>query len=61
LKLDRTTGDQWLVSEGLAAGDRVIVEGSQKVRAGMEVKAVPFSGAAAAPASNARQTASARG
>jgi membrane fusion protein (multidrug efflux system) len=38
----RTIGDKWLVSDGLAPGDRVIVEGVQKVRPGMTVKAVPF-------------------
>jgi membrane fusion protein (multidrug efflux system) len=42
LVLDREIGDQWLVSTGLAPGDRVIVEGMQKVRPGTEVKAVPF-------------------
>ncbi len=34
LTLDRAIGDKWLVSSGLAAGDRVIVEGLQKVRPG---------------------------
>ncbi|MES2104053.1 MAG: efflux RND transporter periplasmic adaptor subunit [Pseudomonadota bacterium] len=29
-----TVGDKWLVTSGLAAGDRVIVEGLQKVRPG---------------------------
>jgi len=38
LTLDRTIGDQWLVSAGLAAGDRVIVEGIQKVRPGAPVR-----------------------
>jgi membrane fusion protein (multidrug efflux system) len=42
LTLNRTIGDQWLVSSGLAAGDRVIVEGMLNIRPGMAVKAVPF-------------------
>jgi len=42
LNLDRAIGDQWLVSTGLSPGDRLIVEGMQKVRPGSEVKAVPF-------------------
>lgn len=42
LTLDRTIGDKWLVSSGLAPGDRLIVEGLQKVRPGAEVKAVLF-------------------
>lgn len=40
LTLDRAIGDRWLVASGLAPGDRVIVEGNQKVRPGMAVKAV---------------------
>ncbi len=46
---DRALGDQWLVSAGLAPGDRVIVEGSQKVRAGtdLQVKVIPFQPGAA--------------
>ena len=42
LTLDRAIGDQWLVLSGLASGDRVIVEGIQKVRVGDSVKAVPL-------------------
>ena len=50
LKVDRALGDQWLVTAGLAAGDRVILEGLQKARPGTPVKAVPFGSAAAPPA-----------
>ena len=42
LGLDRAIGDQWLVLTGLASGDRVIVEGMQKVRPGAAVKEVSF-------------------
>jgi membrane fusion protein (multidrug efflux system) len=42
LTLDRAIGDRWLVASGLAPGERVIVEGSQKVRPGAAVKVVPF-------------------
>jgi membrane fusion protein (multidrug efflux system) len=42
LNLDRAVGDQWLVSSGLAPGDRVIAEGMQKVQPGASVKEVPF-------------------
>jgi membrane fusion protein (multidrug efflux system) len=42
LTLDRAIGDKWLVTSGLAPGDRVIVEGLQRVRPGAPVKAVPF-------------------
>jgi membrane fusion protein, multidrug efflux system len=42
LTLDRAIGDAWLVSSGLAPGERVIVEGMQKVKPGATVKAIPF-------------------
>ena len=41
LDLERAIGSQWLVMKGLAADDRVIVEGTQKVRAGVPVRPVP--------------------
>lgn len=49
IKAVRTVGDSWMVSEGLQAGDRVILEGIQKARPGTVVKAVPFGASAAAP------------
>ncbi|OKY74646.1 MAG: efflux transporter periplasmic adaptor subunit [Desulfobulbaceae bacterium DB1] len=52
IKVSRTVGDNWLVSKGLAAGDRVILEGIQKARPGTQVKAVPFGVAAAAGAAD---------
>ena len=42
LTVDRAIGDQWLVGSGLAQGDRIIVEGNQKVRPGASVRTVPF-------------------
>jgi len=42
IKTDRTVGENWLVNEGLKAGDRVIMEGIQRARPGTPVKAVPF-------------------
>ncbi len=44
VQTDRALGDQWLISSGLAPGDRVIVEGMQRVRPGMLVRAIPFRG-----------------
>lgn len=38
VKVNRTIGDKWLVDEGLAAGDRVIVEGLQKIQPGKPVQ-----------------------
>ena len=41
VELERAVGNRWLVVRGLAANDRVIVEGLEKVRPGMPVRAVP--------------------
>ncbi|BFO10042.1 efflux RND transporter periplasmic adaptor subunit [Serratia rubidaea] len=37
---DRVIGSSWLVTSGLQAGDRLIVEGTDKVKAGSRVSAV---------------------
>lgn len=37
----RAIGDKWLVEDGLAVGDQLIVEGLQKIKPGATVKAVP--------------------
>jgi membrane fusion protein (multidrug efflux system) len=57
IKVVRTVGDNWLVSEGLKAGDRVILEGLQKARPGTPVKAVPFGTKADGPPDSAPKTA----
>ncbi len=41
LSIDRAVGNQWLVTSGLVPGDKVIVEGMQKVRPGAPARAVP--------------------
>lgn len=38
LQVDHAIGDQWLVTEGLKAGDRVIVEGIQSAKPGSKVQ-----------------------
>ena len=48
VRVSTTVGDRWLVEDGLAAGDRVIVEGLQKVQPDATVNAVER-GAGAAP------------
>ena len=52
LTLNRAIGDQWLISSGLSAGERVIVEGMLNVRPGAVVRVVPLErpkGGAAVP------------
>jgi len=53
VQASRTIGDQWLVDGGLAAGDRVIVEGLQKVRPGGDAKAVEAGAAPPEPSAPA--------
>lgn len=68
LKVDRAIGSEWLVTAGLAPGERVIVEGLLRVRPGVPVREVRLDagdtpsapagaagppGAAAAPAESA--------
>jgi len=53
LQAERTVGDQWLVTGGIEAGERVIVEGVQHVRPGVQVKPIE-QGSEAAPAAGAR-------
>lgn len=55
LKVERTVGDKWLVSSGLQAGDKLIVEGLQRVKPGAAVHAVPAGSAPAAPQQPAAQ------
>lgn len=45
IKTARAIGDQWLVEEGLKEGDRLIVEGIQKVRPGQAAEIIPASNA----------------
>ncbi|NSX16110.1 efflux RND transporter periplasmic adaptor subunit [Cupriavidus taiwanensis] len=77
VKAPQAIGDRWIVTEGLKGGEKVIVEGLQKVKVGAPAKAVPFvqagasapaatpAAASAAPASapkaEAKQEASAEG
>lgn len=37
VELDRALGDEWVVSSGLEAGDRLIVGGLQRIKPGMQV------------------------
>jgi membrane fusion protein, multidrug efflux system len=53
LQLARAVGNQWLVTSGLAAGDRLIVEGLQRVRADQTVTPVAAGPTAAASTASA--------
>ena len=47
--LGQTQGDKWLVTSGLATGDKVITEGLLKLRPGAPIKPVPAGSKPAAP------------
>jgi membrane fusion protein (multidrug efflux system) len=46
IKTGAAQADKWFVSQGLKAGDRVIVEGLQKVKPGAIAKSLPWKGSA---------------
>jgi membrane fusion protein, multidrug efflux system len=48
VKVGERTGSLWVVEEGLKPGEQVIVEGLQKVKAGMTVTPKPYQEASAA-------------
>ncbi len=53
VQIGAAVGSNWMVGSGLKAGDRVIVEGLQKVRPGMKVKPVPARSIGVNPAASA--------
>jgi membrane fusion protein (multidrug efflux system) len=42
IELGGAVGESWVVTKGLRAGERIVVEGLQKARPGATVKPVPF-------------------
>jgi membrane fusion protein (multidrug efflux system) len=42
IKIGSAVGSKWIVTDGLKAGEQVVVEGLQKIQLGMVVKPVPF-------------------
>lgn len=42
VQVGRIVGNQWIVEEGLKAGDKIVVEGFQKIRPGAPVSALPW-------------------
>jgi len=53
VKTGAAQGDSWVVTDGLKPGDRVIVEGLQKVKPGAPVKPVQWKGPVGAAPANA--------
>lgn len=42
VKVGDRVGNQWIIAEGLKPGERIVAEGVQKVRPGMQVNPKPF-------------------
>jgi len=57
VKTGSWSGDWWIIEEGLAAGDRVVVEGAQKAMPGQPVRPVPVADTAAVADSARKDTA----
>ena len=54
IEVERSIGSDWIIDKGLAGGDRVIVEGLQRVRAGARVTPTPFVANAPQPAAGGK-------
>jgi membrane fusion protein (multidrug efflux system) len=52
VRIGRLIGHEYVVQEGLAAGDRVVVEGMQNVQPGVQVQAQPANGGSGANGGN---------
>jgi membrane fusion protein, multidrug efflux system len=55
----RALGAEWLVTSGIAAGERVVIEGGQKAPPGTQVEATPFTRPAKLTTASANDPASA--
>lgn len=56
VRTSRAVGESWLVEEGLGAGDRLIVEGTSRVKPGQLVKPAAAASRTAAPLASSSQS-----
>lgn len=61
VKVAERIGSDWIIAEGLQAGEKVVVEGTQKVKPDMVVNPQPFDPEKAAKAAAAKAAAPAQG
>jgi membrane fusion protein (multidrug efflux system) len=61
VKVAERIGSDWIIEDGLKAGEKVVVEGTQKVKPDMVVNPQPFDPEAAAKAAAAKAAAPAQG
>jgi membrane fusion protein, multidrug efflux system len=55
IEIAQAVGADWLVTKGLKPGDKVIVEGLQRIQAGAKVRPVPAGSPPSRPAGPPRQ------
>jgi membrane fusion protein (multidrug efflux system) len=60
VKVGGEQGGQWVILDGLKAGEQVMVDGFQKLRPDQPVKPVPWNRSATAPATPASASAPAK-
>jgi len=53
VRVERIEGEQALIAEGLGAGDRVVIEGTSRLRAGARVQPREGGGGRGAPRASA--------
>lgn len=56
IKTEGVQNNKWIVSEGLKAGEIIIVEGVQKVKPGIKVKAIPWTDPQSVPLLDSQST-----
>jgi membrane fusion protein (multidrug efflux system) len=44
VQVGEKTGTMWVIQSGLKAGERVVTQGQQQLKPGMEVQTKPFNG-----------------
>lgn len=61
IRAEQAIGDKWLVTNGLKAGEQIIVEGLQKLRPGVTIQPVPAGSTGKPPASGSAPAANGKG
>lgn len=53
IKVSRTSGDKWIVTSGIEPGERIVIEGLQRIRPGAAVRVVEMPAAQLTPSGQA--------
>ena len=53
IKVSRTSGDKWIVTSGIEPGERIVIEGLQRIRPGATVRVVEMPAAQLTPSGQA--------